>query len=107
MTQASDSNIGPKVQHLNNGDSLVIKSGGELVIETGASIKTGAGTATAAPSNFTAGTNLTTPTAGASEFDGKVFYDTAVASSRQVRDTEQFCVLTSDYSATDSAAAQK
>lgn len=66
-----------------------------------------AGTATVAPSVLTAGTNLTTAAAGATEFDGKVFYDTAVASSRQVRDTEQFCCLTTDFTATDSAAAQK
>ncbi len=107
MTQASDANITSKVQHLNNGDSLVVKSGGEISIEAGAALKIGAGTATAAPGNMTAGTNLTTATAGATEFDGKVFYDTAVASSRQVRDTEQFCVLTADYTALDQAAAQK
>lgn len=67
----------------------------------------GAGTATVAPENYTAGTNLTTAAVGAVEFDGKCFYDTAVASARQVRVDEQYCVLTSDYTATDSAAAQK
>lgn len=66
-----------------------------------------AGTATVAPENFTAGTNLTTAAVGAVEFDGKVFYDTAVASSRQVRVDEQYCVLTSDYTASDTASAQK
>lgn len=107
MTQASDSNIAAKVQHLNNGDSLVVKSGGEIVIEAGAALKIGAGSATVAPGNLAAGVVLTTPVAGATEFDGKVFYDTALASSRQVRDTEQFCVLTADYTAADSASAQK
>jgi hypothetical protein len=29
MTQASDANIAAKIQHLNNGDSLVVKSGGD------------------------------------------------------------------------------
>lgn len=60
----------------------------------------GAGTATVAPLTFTAGTNLTTAAAGAVEFDGKVFYSTAVASSRQVSDAEQFCCLTADFVAT-------
>jgi hypothetical protein len=72
-----------------------------------ASLTFAAGTATVAPETLTAGTNLTTAAAGSTEFDGKVFYDTAVASSRQVRDTEQFCVLTSNYTAVDQAAAQK
>lgn len=67
----------------------------------------GAGTATVAPINFTAGTNLTTAAAGAYEYDGKVHYLTSVASSRQVAVTEQFCVLTANYSAVDQAAAQK
>lgn len=67
----------------------------------------GAGTALVAPQNLVAGTNLTTPAVGATEFDGTCFYDTAVALSRQVRDTEQYCVLVADYTATDTATAQK
>lgn len=66
-----------------------------------------AGTTTLAPLTMQSGTNLTTPAAGATEFDGKVFYDTAVASSRQVRDTEQFITLTSTYTLTSQTAAQK
>lgn len=66
-----------------------------------------AGTAAVAPQTFTAGTNLTTPAAGAVEFDGTTFFDTAVANARQVRDDEQYCILTSNYSALDSSAAQK
>lgn len=62
-----------------------------------ASSQPAAGTATVAPLVFTAGTNLTTAAAGAVEFDGKVFYTTAVASSRQVSDAEQFCCLTADF----------
>lgn len=56
-----------------------------------------AGTATAAPINFTSGTNLTTAAAGAVEYDGKVFYNTAVASTRQVTTTQQFISNTSDF----------
>src|SRR6266404_2496492 len=48
-----------------------------------ASATLAAGTATVAPETFTSGTNLTTAAAGSVEFDGKCFYDTAVASSRQ------------------------
>lgn len=66
-----------------------------------------AGTATQAPIVLTAGTNLTTPAAGAEEFDGTAFYATSVASSRQVVDTEQFICLASNYTASDTASAQK
>lgn len=55
-----------------------------------------AGTATVAPLNFTAGTNLTTAAAGAMEFDGTAFYATAVASSRQQVDAEQFVIASAD-----------
>lgn len=57
-----------------------------------------AGTATTAPLVFTTGTSLTVPAAGAAEFDGKVFYETALASSRQVVDTEQFIIANANSS---------
>ncbi len=57
-----------------------------------------AGTATVAPIVLTSGTNLTTAAAGAAEFDGKVFYLTAAASSRQVADAEQFIIQASNSS---------
>ena len=40
-----------------------------------------AGTTTAAPIDFTAGTNLTTPVAGAVEYDGTHFYSTPTTTS--------------------------
>lgn len=55
-----------------------------------------AGTATAAPLTFTAGTNLTTPAAGAVEFDGAAFYATAVANARQQIDAEQYTIASAD-----------
>ncbi len=61
---------------------------------TGASFA--AGTATVASSTVLAGVLLTTAAAGAEEYDGVCFYDTAVASSRQVRTTEQFVCLTAN-----------
>lgn len=70
-------------------------------------ITLGAGTATVAPIVLTSGTNLTTAAAGAMEFDGTAFYATAAASARQVIETQQFCVLTTDFTMTDTATAQK
>lgn len=54
-----------------------------------------AGTATAGqePLKFTSGTNLTTAEAGAVEYDGKVFYATSVASSRQIIASPQVVVV--------------
>lgn len=63
------------------------------------SITLAAGTATVAPLNLTAGTNLTTATAGSVEFDGAAFYATSIASARQQLDSEQF-VIASANSAT-------
>lgn len=72
-----------------------------------ANAKLAAGTATVSPLTFQSGTLLTTPAAGAAEYDGTCFYATAQASSRQVVDTEQFCTLTSTYTLTSQTAAQK
>lgn len=55
-----------------------------------ANVNLSAGTASVAPITLASGTNLTTAAVGATEFDGKVFYDTAVASTRQVRRDEMF-----------------
>lgn len=63
---------------------------------TNGGIVTGAGTATVAPIVLTSGTNLTTAAAGALEFDGTAFYATAVASSRQQLDAEQFVIATAN-----------
>lgn len=52
-----------------------------------------AGTASVDPITLTAGTNLTTPAAGAIEYDGKVFYNTSVASSRQIVATKQIATV--------------
>jgi hypothetical protein len=49
-----------------------------------------AGTATVAPLDFTAGTNLTTPIAGAMEYDGRVFYATPQGTQRGVVPGAQF-----------------
>jgi hypothetical protein len=54
-----------------------------------------AGTATAAPLDFTAGTNLTTPISGAVEYDGKVLYVTPQGTQRGVVPGAQFFRLDS------------
>jgi tartrate dehydratase alpha subunit/fumarate hydratase class I-like protein len=67
-----------------------------------------AGSTTVAPLKLTSGTNLTTPAAGAMEYDGVVPYFSPAASTRAVLVNEQFCTLTTAYSGTTSTtAAQK
>jgi len=65
-------------------------------IDVGGSLTPPAGTATVAPLVFTAGTNLTTASAGAVEFDGTAFYATSVASARQQVDAEQLIIATAN-----------
>ena len=66
-----------------------------------------AGTTAKAPMVLASGTNLTTAAAGAVEHDGKVFYATSVASSRQAVVGQQLAVLAANYVLTDSGSAQK
>ena len=57
---------------------------------TNKSVALSAGTASVAPFNLTSGTNLTTATAGAIEYDGKVFYGTPQGTQRGVIPGMQF-----------------
>jgi len=66
-----------------------------------------AGTTSAAPLVMTSGTNLTTATAGAYEFDGTAFYLTAQASSRQAVSAAQWIVSNSTYTLTSTTSAQQ
>lgn len=59
-------------------DSLTL---GATAATFGKSVFLRAGTTTAAPLDFTAGTNLTTPTTGAVEYDGTYFYATPTTTS--------------------------
>src|SRR6266436_6410752 len=82
------------------GDDLIVRNlftgattpgqAGTQVSGVGGTITLAAGTTLVAPLTMTAGTNLTTAAAGVSEFDGKVFYDTPVASTRELRRDEMF-----------------
>jgi len=65
------------------------------------------GTSSVAPVVFTAGTNMTTPAAGAFEYDGVVFYGSPQSNQRGVIAAEQFIALTAGYTGADSASAQK
>jgi hypothetical protein len=76
---------------------LIVDSGKKLSGLLNATL--GAGTATVAPLNFTSGTNLTTATAGAVEYDGNAFYATSQASSRSVLDAEQYIIQAADSTA--------
>lgn len=79
---------------------------GSTTSASGARLQVDAGTTALAPIGLIAGTNLTTAAAGATEYDGTAFYDTSVASSRQVRVTEQFSALTTDFTGTNVNTAQ-
>jgi len=72
-----------------------------------AKIRPPAGTVTLSPLQFTSGTNLTTAAAGAFEYDGVVLYSTPQASQRGISPSEHFLILASNYTANDSASAQK
>jgi len=65
-----------------------------------------AGATTAAPLNFTAGTNLTTAIAGAMEYDGKVIYATPQGTQRGVVPGAQFFRLNSDLAGANATGAQ-
>jgi len=54
-----------------------------------------AGSATAAPFNLTSGTNLTTPAAGAVEYDGKLLYVTPQGTQRGFLEASQMYLLNS------------
>jgi len=65
------------------------------------------GTSSVAPVVFAAGTNMTTPGAGAFEYDGVVFYGSPQSNQRGVIAAEQFIALASNYTGADSASAQQ
>lgn len=77
---------------------------GSLTLSTGPFTAV-VGTTAIAPIVFQTGANLTTAAVGALEFDGKAFYATSVASSRQVVDAEQFVAATTVVSLSNSSTA--
>ena len=73
---------------------------------TNKSVALAAGTASVAPFNLTSGTNLTTATAGAIEYDGKVFYGTPQGAQRGVIPVAQFFRLESNLVGANVTTAQ-
>jgi len=65
-----------------------------------------AGTTSVAPLNFTSGTNLTSATAGALEYDGKVIYGTPSGSQRGVILDAQYYRLDSNFAGANSTSVQ-
>jgi len=104
LTLQSTSGVG-------SGDAVIVKGGNNGATTLSTFNTTNghllpAGTTSLAPLTFQSGTNLTTAAAGAAEFDGKAFYASAIASTRQVIDCEQLITLTTAYTLTNQTAAQ-
>jgi hypothetical protein len=84
-------------------------SGGSAVFATGPTItglNLAAGSTSVAPINLASGTNLTSATAGAIEYDGTCFYGTPATSNRGVIGVEHFIILTSTNTLTNNTSAQ-
>ena len=65
-----------------------------------------AGTTAIAPILLTSGTNLTSATAGAMEYDGKVIYATPIGTQRGIVPTQQYYRLDSAYAGSNATGAQ-
>lgn len=88
-------------------DIVGISTGGtERMRVTNTGVAVAAGTASVAPLNFTSGTSLTTATAGAIEYDGKVFYGTPQSTQRGVIPGMQFFRLNADLAGANVATVQ-
>lgn len=85
---------------LSSGDVVTVRS-----LSTSPSLPRG--TATTAPLTFLSGTNLTTPTAGAMEYDGTTLLFTPMGSMRGVVPGMQVYRLKNAYAGADSTATQK
>jgi hypothetical protein len=66
----------------------------------------GAGTASVPSIKLTSGTNLTSATAGAIEYDGKVIYATPIGTQRGIVPTQQYYRLESAYVGSNTTGAQ-
>jgi len=73
---------------------------------TGTFVTLPAGTTARAPVVFTSGTLQTTPTAGAMNYDGRVFYATPQDAERGLIITEQVFIPNADYTLTNQTALQ-
>lgn len=69
-----------KMRYVDSTNTFTVKGAGGLSVTSG-SILPATGTTSIAPVKFTSGTNLTTPTSGVIEYDGKLFYATPESST--------------------------
>ena len=81
----------------------LLQNSGVTISDNGEILCAAGGTADA-PIKFQSGTNLTTAEAGAMEFDGSVFYATAIAAARQVNVATQFAIVPTGGFALSTAA---
>ncbi|HEY6861666.1 MAG TPA: hypothetical protein VI358_18015 [Pseudolabrys sp.] len=88
-----------------NGNATITHASGSVTV-AGGGVTLAAGTTTLTPLSFTSGTNLTTPGAGAREYDGKAFYATPVASNRGVDVSTHFLSLSANQTGTNVNTAQ-
>lgn len=70
-------------------------------------IRPSSGSASQAPLQFAAGSSLSTPAAGAWEYDGQSFFGIPVADQRGTLSLMHFVALNSNYTAADSSSAQQ
>jgi len=92
-----------------NAIPLLINITGNIIAAaptTGAALSLPAGTATVYPLLINSGVTLTTPAAGATEFDGTAAYFTPAASSRAVIGTEYVEVMSGTKTLVSQTAAQ-
>jgi hypothetical protein len=85
-------------------DTLATRAAAEAL--SNKTIGLAAGTTSVAPVQFTSGTNLTTPVAGALEYDGSVLYATTATIGRGLLEVEQWAVGNTDKTLTSTTTAQ-
>jgi hypothetical protein len=111
IVEGADTNINCNI--IPKGTGALQQNGVPVLTTTGTQDVTGkretlaAGSTTVAPLQFTSGTNLTTPAAGAIEYDGTVFYGTTNASNRGLSPMVLMCRQDATYTLTSQTAVQK
>lgn len=106
-TVFSSSNSGAKISLSGTSTVFITPPAGRTVMRDASNILTlPAGTTTIPPLDFTAGTNLTTASAGAMEYDGKVPYFTPQGTQRGVVPGMQFFRLNSTLAGANATGAQ-
>ena len=95
LATPSSANLAAAITDETGTGVLVLATSPALVtpnigVASATSVTTAAGTATVAPLVFTSGTNMTTASAGSTEYDGKVKYFTPQGTQRGVLPAKQF-----------------